>query len=148
MAGKVIFRYPTEKQPTTVSDKPVAGAYLPGTFVEETATQLVQVTAHTAAAGKLPLLLTNRDWYGQDVVTPYASGDTGAAYELEPGYIVQAALAAASYTANQPLTIGASGRLQAAVAANVVVAHFVDTPGAYTAGQLADVQIANSYNAA
>ena len=148
MAGKVIFRYPTEKQPTTVSDKPVAGAYLPGTFVEETASQLVQVTAHTAAAGKLPLLLTNRDWYGQDVLTAYASGDTGAAYELEPGYIVQAALAAGTYTNNQPLTIGAAGRLVAAVAANVVVAHFVDTPGAYTAGQLADVQIANSYNAA
>lgn len=148
MAGNAIFRYPTEKQPTTVSDKPVAGAYLPGTFVEETATQLVQVTANTAAAGKLPLLLTNRDYYGQDKDTAYASGDTGVAYELEPGFIVQARLAAGSYTYNQPLTIGASGRLVAAVAANVVVAFFSDTPGAYAAGALADVTIANSYNAA
>ena len=148
MAGNAIVRYPTEKQPTTVSDKPVAGAYLPGTFVEETATQLVQVTANTAAAGKLPLLLTNRDYYGQDKDTAYDSGDTGVAYELEPGFIVQARLAAASYTNNQPLTIGASGRLVAAVAANVVVAFFSDTPGAYAAGALADVTIANSYNAA
>lgn len=148
MAGNAIFRYPTEKQPTTVSDKPVAGAYLPGTWVEETATQLVQVTAHTAAAGKLPLLLTNRDYYGQDKDTAYASGDSGVAYETEPGMIFQARLAAATYTANQPLTIGASGRLVAAVAANVVVAHFSDTPGAYAAGALADVTIANSYNAA
>lgn len=146
MAGHTIFRYPTEKQPTTVSDKPVAGAYLPGTWVEETASGLTQVTAHTGAAGKLPLLLTNRDFYGQDVDTAYASGDTGVAYETEPGMIFQCRLAAATYTANQPLTIGASGRLVAAVDAHVVVGFFADTPGAYAAGALADVIMANSYN--
>ena len=144
MAGNVIYRGPVTSgwQPRTVTDKPVAGAYLPGTFVEETATQLVQLAT---ALAKLPMILGNMDFKDQDVATAYASGDSGVAYHLEPGQVYQARVAAATYTLNQPLTIGASGRLTAATAATPVVAFFSDTPGAKSAGDLVDVIIANTY---
>lgn len=138
----VIFRGPTEKQPQTVSDKLVAGAYLPGTFVEESATEFDQLTT---ALNKLPLLLTNRDFYGQDITTAYADEDTGVAYKLEPGLMFQARLAAATYALNDPLTIAAAGRLAAATGGTTVVAFFTGVPGTFAAGALADVTIANSY---
>lgn len=143
MAGNVIYRGPvtTGWQPRTIS-KPVAGAYLPGTFVEETATQLSQITT---ALGKLPMILGNLDFKDQDVATAYTSGDTGIAYHLEPGQVYQARVAAATYAKDAPLTIGASGRLTAATAATPVVAFFSDTPGAKSAGDLVDVVIANTY---
>jgi hypothetical protein len=139
--ANVIFRGPIGRQPRTVN-KPVAGAYLPGTFVEETATTLAQITT---ALAKRPLLLSNMDFKDQDVATAYASGNTGIALELEPGMVVQARVAAATYAKGEPLTIAASGRLAAATAGTVVVAFFEDTPGAKAAGDLVDVIIANSY---
>lgn len=144
MAGNVIYRGPvtTGWQPRTVTDKTVAGAYLPGTFVEEAAATLVQLTT---ALAKLPMILGNQDFKDQDIATAYASGDTGVAYHLEPGQIYQARLAAATYAKDAPLTIGAAGRLTAATAATPVVAFFSDVPGAYSAGALADVIIANTY---
>ena len=145
MAGNVIYRGPVTSgwQPRTVSDKTVAGAYLPGTFVEEAASTLVQLTT---ALGKLPMILSNLEFKDQDIDTAYTSGDTGLAYHLEPGQVYQARLAAATYAKDAPLTIGASGRLTAATAGTVVVAFFSDTPGAYSAGDLADVVIAaNTY---
>lgn len=143
MAGNRIYRGPVTSgwQPRTIS-KPVAGAYLPGTFVEETATQLSQITT---ALAKLPMILSNLEFKDQDIDTAYTSGDTGIAYHLEPGMVVQARLAAATYAKDAPLTIGASGRLTAATAATPVVAFFSDAPGAYSAGDLADVVIANTY---
>lgn len=143
MAGNSIFRGPTEKQPITKS-LPVAGAYLPGTFVEETATQLVQITT---ALAKRPLLLANREFYDQTVTTAYASGDTGVAFEIEPGMVFQAAMAAATYAKGAPLTIGAAGRLTAATTGTIVVAFYDGTVGAVLAGALQDVIIANFYNA-
>ena len=141
MAGNVIYRGPVTSgwQPRTVSDKTVAGAYLPGTFVEEAASTLVQLTT---ALAKLPMILGNMDFKDQDIATAYASGDTGIAYHLEPGQVYQARLAAATYAKDAPLTIGAAGRL---TAATPVVAFFSDVPGAYSAGDLADVVIANTY---
>lgn len=144
MAGKRIYRGPADRQPHTVQ-KEVSGAYVPGTFVEDTGTALTQITT---AVAKRPLILANADYAGQDVATAYTSGDTGVAYTLEPGQVYSASMAAATYAVNAPLTIGASGRLTAATAGSVVVAWFNDTAGAYTAGQLADVIIANSYTAA
>lgn len=143
MAGNRIYRGPVTSgwQPRTVS-LPVTGALLPGSFVEETATALVQLTT---ALGKLPMILSNLEFKDQDVATAYTSGDTGIAYHLEPGHVYQARLAAATYAKDAPLTIGASGRLAAATAGTVVVAFFSDTPGAYEAGDLADVVIANAY---
>jgi len=144
MSGNVIYRGPVTSghQPRTISDKTVAGAYLPGTFVEAAADTLVQLTT---ALAKLPMILSNVDFKDQDIATAYASGDTGVAYHLEPGQIYQARLAAATYAKGAPLTIGAAGRLTAATAATPVIAFFDDTPGAYSAGGLADVIIANTY---
>ncbi len=143
MAGNTIFRGPITHQPISVS-KPVAGAYMPGTFVEETATELVQITTSLA---KLPLILSTLDFKDQTVTTVYADEDTGVALALVPGMVVQASLAAATYALNAPLKIAASGRLAAATTAgDIVIAFFSDTPAAYSAGDLADVTIANSYN--
>lgn len=141
MSGNVIYRGPIDRQPRTIN-KPVSGAYLPGTFVEDAGAALAQIT--TALATR-PLLLSNADFVGQTIDTAYTSGDTGVAYELEPGQAYQAALAAATYAKNDPLTISASGRLAAAATGDKVVAFFDDTPGAFTAGQLADVVIADGY---
>lgn len=141
MAGNVIYRGPAGRQPRTIQ-KEVAGAYVVGTFVEETATTLAQITT---ALAKRPLILGNADYAGQDIDTAYTSGDTGVAYELEPGQVYQARLAAATYAKNAPLTVAASGRLAAATAGTRVVAYFDDSPGAYSAGQLADVVIADGY---
>ena len=70
------------------------------------------------------------------------------AYELEPGQRYTWAMAAGTYTNGQELTIGAAGRLAAAATTNVVIAYY-DGPGAtLTAGQLADVAIANFYTKA
>lgn len=139
--ANVIFRGPIERQPRTVN-KPVNGALLPGTFVEETATQLAQITT---ALAKRPLILSNVEFKDQDATTAYTSGDTGVAYEPMPGDVFRCAMANATYAKGAPLTIAASGRLAAATAATVVVAFFDDTPGAYAAGALADVVIANAY---
>jgi hypothetical protein len=142
MAANVIYRGPADRQPRTVN-KSVAGAYVPGVFVTESATAL---TVATAGEGRLRLL-TNREFAGQDVATAYTNGDTGAAYVVEPGQYYQARMAAASYTFGQPLTVGASGRLTAATSDDVVVAYFDDATGAYGAGDLANIEIANSYTA-
>lgn len=144
MAGNRIYRGPVTSgwQPRTVS-KPVSGALLPGTFVEETATQLAQITTGLA---KLPMLLSNLEFKDQDVNTAYTSGDTGIAYHLEPGMVVQARVAAATYARNAPLKIAASGRLAlATTAADIVVAFYDDVLTARSAGDLADVIIANTY---
>lgn len=141
MAGNVIYRGPNDRQPRTIN-RDVSGALLPGTFVEDTGAALAQLTT---ALAKRPLILAPADFAGQDIVTAYTSGNTGVAYELEPGQVYQARLAAASYAKGAPLTVAASGRLAAATAGTVVVAFFDDTPRAYAAGDLADVVIANSY---
>jgi len=143
MAGNTIFRGPITHQPISVS-KPVAGAYMPGTFVEETATELVQIAT---SLEKLPLILSNMDFKDQTIATAYADEDTGIAFKIVPGMIIQARMANGTYALNAPLKIAASGRLAAATTAgDIVIAFFSDTPGAYSAGALADVTIANSYN--
>ena len=138
-----IFRGDYSEQPKSIS-LPVAGAYTPGSFVLRSATQLTQATAGT---GRL-MILANRDFYLQDEVTAYASGDTGIAYRIKPELEFLAQVAAATYTFGQELTVGASGRLVAAATGNVVVAYFDDKAKAgvaQTAGALCDVVIANAY---
>lgn len=144
MSGNTIYRGPTDRQPRTISQK-VSGAYLPGTFVEDDGSNFVQLTT---AVGKRPMLLGALDFAGAGIATAYTSGDTAVAYELEPGQNYQAALANATYAKDAPLTIAADGRLTAATTGTRVVAYFNDTPGAFTAGQLADVVIADGYIAA
>jgi len=141
MAGNVIYRGPIERQPRTIN-KPVSGAYLPGTMVEDVAAALTQITT---ALAKRPLVLGNVEFKDQDALTAYTSGDTGVAYEPMPGDVYQCAVAAATYAKGAPLTVAAAGRLAAATAETVVVAFFDDTPGAKSAGDLVDVVWANAY---
>ena len=93
------YRGPNDRQFKTISDKTVAGAYLPCTFVTESATAL---TAATAFGPNLRLLI-DRDYYASPaqqftatdpLLTAYASGDSGVAAVLEPGQHYQVAMAA------------------------------------------------------
>lgn len=144
--ANVIYRGPTKDEPETVSDKTVAGAYLPGILVKESATALTMATASDTDVELL--VLSNRQFYDQDVATAYASGDTGVAYRARPGEIYQARMAGATYAKGDPLTIGASGRLEATSTGERVVAYFEGVAGAITAGALSDVRIANTFMAA
>src|SRR6202008_346642 len=94
---------PANRQPKTVSNKTVAGAYLPGTFVTEGTATLTQATAHAPGLR----LLADRSFDSsltapfnstRPLLPAYASGDTGVAYVLEPTHQYQAAVAAATYT--------------------------------------------------
>ena len=145
MAKNVIYRGPIKDEPETVN-LPVAGAYLPGIMVTASATALTVATA--ANMEDELLVLSNDRFVGQDVATAYTSGDTGVAYRPRPNEVYQARLAAATYAKGDPLTIGASGYLTAAATTNLVVAYFDDTPGAFSAGDLADVRIANAFKLA
>lgn len=144
MANRV-FRGPANREPRTISDRTVSGALLPCTGVVVGATQLTQATA--VSGGRLALLC-NRDFYEQSLTDAYTSGDTGVALRLEPELEVQWAMAHGIYTTGQELTVGSFGRLQAAAAGSIVVAYFDQAGANLTAGQLADVVIANSYTKA
>lgn len=141
---------PADQTPKTVSDKTVAGAYLPCTFVTEGASTLTQATG---PEGYLRLLL-NRDYFTESanfftatnpLLVAYASGDTGIASILEPGQRYLVAMAAATYTFGQELTVAAAGRAAAAGTGNRVVA-FCRQAGAASAGDLFEVEIANIYS--
>ena len=141
------YRGPSDRQPKTVSNKTVTGALLPCTFVTEGATALAAATA----PGPMVRLLSDRDFYGNAITatteplfTPYVSGETGVAYVLEPGQRYQVAVAAATYTFGQELTIDAAGRAAAAASTKLVVAYSL-TAGAKSAGDLIDVEIALPY---
>ena len=148
-----IYTGPQDRQPKTISNRTCATALLPGTFVSVLIATLAQATAPTAVR---LALLSDRDFYstGQldaidPLLTAYASGDTGVAYELEPGQRYMAAVAAATYTNGQELTVGAAGRLVAAASTNVVVAYYDGPNGvARSAGDLVDICIANFYTKA
>jgi len=153
MSGNRIYRS-ASKKPRAISDRTVSGALLPGTAVFVGASTLTQATA--ASGGRLALL-ADRDFYGspaaaftstEPILAPYVSGETGTAYLLEPQAEVQWAMAAATYTNGQELTVAASGRLAAAASGNIVVAHFDQAGGALAAGALADVCITSFYTKA
>ena len=140
---------PVDRAPRTISDKTLAGAYLPCTFVTEGATTLTQATAF----GPQLRLLLNRDYYAASgdfftttspLLTAYASGDSGVAAMLEPGQRYLCAVAAATYTFGQELVVAAAGRLAGAATAGIVVA-FAREAGAKSAGDLIEVEIANFY---
>lgn len=148
-----IYTGPQDRQPKTISNRTCAASLLPGTFVS---ILIATVAQATAPSGVRLGLLGERDMYstGQldandPLKTAYASGDTAVVYELEPGQRYMAAVAAATYTNGQELTVGAAGRLVAAAAGNVVVAYY-DGPNsvARSAGDLVDVSIANFYTKA
>jgi hypothetical protein len=144
----VTYVGPYARQPVTTDARVVSGALVPCTFVTETATQLTQLTAPGTTVIRL---LAPRDFYGTDQLnandplkTAYASGDTGIAYVLEPGQRYLVAVAAATYTFGQELTIGAAGRAVAAAATNRVIA-FSREAVVRAAGDLVEVEIALPY---
>jgi|AntRauTorckE5430_2_1112549.scaffolds.fasta_scaffold00453_16 hypothetical protein len=143
MAGNVIYRGPVNSEAESVSDKKVAGAYLPGILVTESATEFTMATA-ADIEGDL-LILSNRNFFEQSVATAYADEDTGVAFRPRVGEIYQVRLANATYAKGANLTIGADGRLIASGVSERVFATFDDVPGAYSAGTLADVRIANNF---
>lgn len=143
---------PVDRTPKTISDKTVAGAYLPCTFVTEGASTLTQATAHAATLR----LLLNRDFYADPaafftstnpLLTAYASGDTGVAAVLEPGQRYLVAAAAATYAFGDVLKVAAAGRVAAAASTDVVIA-FSRHAGAVSAGDLIEVEIVNAYRPA
>lgn len=153
MAANRAFRS-ANRDPRILSDRTVSGALLPCTAVAIGASQLTQATA---VSGVRLGLLMPRDFYGSTasaftatdpMQTAYVSGETGLALTLEPDHEVVWAMAAGTYTNGQELTVGAAGRLTAASAGNIVVAHFDQAGGTLLAGDLADVCIANSYTKA
>lgn len=140
MSGNVIYRGPIKDEPETLN-LPVAGAYSPGILVTEDGSNLTVATA--ADARKELLVLANMRFKDQDVATAYTSGDTGVAYRPRPGEVYQVRLGAATYAKGDALTVGASGYLGAAGLSTIVHAYFAGTAGTFTAGQLADVRIAD-----
>jgi hypothetical protein len=140
-------------RPRTITDKTVAGAYLPGTAVFIGATQLTQATS--ASGGRLAIL-GDRDFYSSGgiglatdpLMTPYAVGESGVAYLPKPDDEFAVAMAAGTYVTGQELTVGAAGRLTAAASGGIVVAHFDQAGKTVAAGELADVVIANAYTKA
>lgn len=143
------YRGPNDRQLKTISDKTVASALLPCTFVTESATAL---TAATAFGPNLRLLI-DRDYYASTaqpfnstdpLLTAYASGDSGIAAVLEPGQHYQVAMAAATYTWGQEVTVAAAGRAAGAASTNVVIGH-ARFAGAKSAGDLGDIEICMPY---
>lgn len=140
MSGNVIYRGPIKDEPETIN-LPVAGAYLPGILVTASASALTVATASDMQEELL--VLGNQRFKDQDVATAYTSGDTGVAYRPRPGEVYQVRLANDTYAKGAPLTIGASGYLTDVGAEEVIYAYFDDTPGSFSAGDLADVRWAN-----
>lgn len=139
MAANVIYRGPISREPETIN-LPVAGAYVPGIFVTSDGSQLTQATA-VDAEGRV-FVLGNRRFYGQGPDEAYASGDTGVAYELEPGHKYSVQFAAGTYAHGDKLAIDANGRLAAAGLDAVVVATYDDAGATLVAGDRADAVIA------
>ena len=140
--ANVIYRGTTQVQPVTVN-LPVTSAALPGSMVVLDGSTLVVAVA--ADVEKNLLVLSNNEFIGQAIATAYVSGDTATAYETKPGDQFQVRMAAATYAVGDLLSIGASGRLEPAVAGEVVIARFTGTAGSISAGDLSDVTIANSF---
>jgi hypothetical protein len=143
------YRGPANREFVTITDKTVTGALLPCTFVTEGASALTQATAF----GPNLRLLINRDFYAAsadyfDTTNPllkaYVSGETGTAAVLEPGQRYLVAVAAATYTFGQEITVAAAGRGAGAASTNVVVG-FAREAGAKSAGDLIEVEIAMPY---
>jgi hypothetical protein len=139
--ANLVYRGPVCDQPMAVTGL-VSGALLPSTFVTFDGTTFSQATV---GEGNRLFMLNNLDFYTQTNLDAYVTGDTGVAYRLTPEQEYQSTMAAATYTNGQELTVNASGQLAAAATTNLVVAFFDQAGATLSAGDLADVVIANSY---
>ncbi len=138
--ANTVYRGPIDQQPHTITAL-VDGALLPASFVTFDGTDLKQATS---AGGRL-FILMNRDFYTQTILDAYIDNETGVAYRIKPEDEFQSVMAAGTYTYGQELTVAASGRLAAAASTDIVVAFYDQAGAALSAGDLADVVIANSY---
>lgn len=138
--ANVIYRGPIAREPQTIN-LPVAGAYLPGTFVTSDGEEFTQAAA---ATGRL-LLLSNRRFYDQGPDDAYEAGETGVAYRIEPDQEYTAAMAAGTYAHGDELTVNASGQLAAAATGDLVIAYVDGAGGTLEAGDRYDVVIADTY---
>lgn len=137
--ANVIYRGPTAREPETIN-LPVAGAYLPGTFVTSDGSELTQAAA---AEGRL-LLLGNRRFYEQGPDDAYAADETAVAYRLEGEQEYQARFAAGTYANGDPLTVNASGQAAAATAGDLIVAYYDGAGATLGAGDRDDIVIATN----
>lgn len=140
MVANVIYRGPIENEPETIN-LPVIGAYLPGSFVNITAANKLE---SAPSGGGRPLILGNRRFTGQSVLTAYVADETGVAYRLVPDDEYCAILAAATYQRNQELSI-LNGTLRKSQAGDVVNFIYNEDERTLAAAGLADVLVANSY---
>ncbi len=143
------YRGPVNREIVTISDKTVSGALLPCTFVTEGASAFSQATAF----GPNLRLLINRDFYAptadfftatNPLLSAYVSGETGVAAVLEPGQRYMVAMAAATYTFGQEITVAAAGRGAGAASTNVVIG-FAREAGTLAAGALLEVELCAPY---
>jgi hypothetical protein len=148
MPGRA-YRGPAEREPVTITDKTVASALLPCTFVTEGASAFTAATAY----GPMLRLLGTRDYYADvanfftttdPALTAYTSGDTVQAFVLEPGQTYQVAMASATYAFGQEVVVAAAGRAAGAATGGVVVG-FCKFAGARAAGALGDIEICMPY---
>lgn len=144
MSGNSIYRGPIAKEPQTIN-LPVNGALLPGILVTSDGAQLDPAVA-ADAAGVL-YVLSNRRFYDQDVAKAYVNGETGVAYEALPGELYQVRMAAGTYAIGDALTVDANARL-AAAGLDVPIVAYCEQAGTFSAGDLADVRIANRVRSA
>lgn len=138
--ANVIYRGPVAREPQTIN-LPVAGAYLPGTFVTSDGTEFTQADAATDRL----LLLSNRRFYNQGPDEAYEADETGVAYRIEPDQEYSAAMAADTYSHGDALTVDSNGRLATATSGDLVIAYVDGDGGTLEAGDRHDVVIANTY---
>lgn len=141
--ANVIYRGPTAREPETIN-LPVAGAYLPGTFVTSDGSELTQAAA---AEGRL-LLLGNRRFYEQGPDDAYTADETAVAYRIESDQEYTAVAAAGAYVHGAALTVNASGQVAAATAGDVVVAFVDGSPGTLAEAGRIDIVIATNSHVA
>lgn len=139
MVANVIYRGPIEREPETIN-LPVAAITFPGEFVLSDGEEL---TRASDGFGRL-LLASTRRMYAQTDVDEYEAGETAIAYrvEVEHEYRVRAVLS--TYSVGDELTVGANGRVLAAVSGDRVVA-FSEVNATLGSEELLDIVIANSY---
>jgi hypothetical protein len=147
--GNRAYVGPAFRQPIVISSKTVGSALLPCTFVTEGASAFTQATAF----GPNLRLLSNRDFFNASsdqlsatdpLLIAYASGDSASAFVLEPGQQYMVAMAAATYTFGQEITVAAAGRGAGAASTNVVIG-FAREAGARAAGAMLKVEICAPY---
>lgn len=142
----VIYRGPVTREPVTITGTFKVATH-PGTFVACGATGIASLEKPKSSKGGRVFLVQNSRFKGQTIKQPYAAGESGVAFRIEPEQEYYAQLADGSYAPQAELAVGTDGRLKAAAAGEQVVAYFDEAKARTISGGngWADVVIANSY---